>query len=66
MIPSWGNTEHNEIHHFSMADIDECLTGDHFCNGSTTCSNEVGGYRCICDNTNNNGRIHSHAFAIKV
>ena len=61
-IVLWHN---NEAHHFSMKDIDECLTGDHFCHGNTTCSNEVGGYSCICNiiSTNSNGSIHTHYYA---
>ncbi len=35
---------------FSFLDRDECATGDAKCHGvAAKCINEVGGYRCACD-----------------
>ena len=33
----------------SVADIDECLDGNHTCDlNTTTCENTPGSYKCIC------------------
>ncbi|KAI8492386.1 hypothetical protein Bbelb_298390 [Branchiostoma belcheri] len=30
-------------------DVDECLSGDHMCDGNATCTNTVGSYTCACN-----------------
>ncbi|XP_073251777.1 uncharacterized protein [Porites lutea] len=34
--------------HLCFADINECVTGKHNCNGSFICHNTKGSFRCIC------------------
>ncbi|CAH1241355.1 FBN3 [Branchiostoma lanceolatum] len=30
-------------------DVDECVSGDHMCDGNATCANTVGNYTCSCN-----------------
>ena len=37
----------NDLVLLPFADIDECATGKHNCNGSTTCRNTKGSFLCV-------------------
>lgn len=43
---------HGHLHHWNLADIDECANGTDLCEYTPTCVNTIGSYNCSCISDN--------------